>query len=361
MEVSTSQRRQRFNFFSKKLRGNNIDIVTREEVLGKGEQGTVYKANVEDKRRVLAVKKLYLERKAANFVKAPFSKNALKHEGFIEYMILQLTNTLVLQRVCPHFVLNYGYGHENRKGVCDDLYPKKMYIFNEYISNSESLYSWMEDIHSEREYFNVFFQIMIALAAIQRKFNLVHSDLHGENIFVKKVKKGGYWKYKLDGKTYYVPNLGYFVILNDFGHGWIEYITESWYIRQSLRRELKGTNMTRSSVDVVEAFMTVLEDSNASDSVKNIIEEAVTLVKLQKGKALSLEDLIYTVWGSYFFAVDVADKKETEELCKSKPWFCYFMKPKKGIMLEAYDLDKTINLKKIPTDLIDTGVFDVER
>lgn len=68
------------------------------------------------------------------------------------------------------------------------------------------------------EWFNAFFQIFSALYVIQTKMNMFHNDLHWGNILVSVSNdKSGYWKYIINGITYYIPNCGFVFKLWDFG------------------------------------------------------------------------------------------------------------------------------------------------
>ncbi|KAJ3223125.1 hypothetical protein HDU81_009385 [Chytriomyces hyalinus] len=61
------------------------------------------------------------------------------------------------------------------------------------------------------------FQVAAALFALERYFQARHNDLHYGNVLVHKVKPGGYWKYVINEKAYFVPNCGYMFVLWDFG------------------------------------------------------------------------------------------------------------------------------------------------
>ena len=60
------------------------------------------------------------------------------------------------------------------------------------------------------------------------------------------VKPGGYWTYILEGKKYYLPNLGFVVLLNDFGFSLIPnklYLT--WY-----HKKLSSSLLNRPSLQI---------------------------------------------------------------------------------------------------------------
>ena len=71
----------------------------------------------------------------------------------------------------------------------------------------------------------IFFQFLSVLAIIQSKYpNFRHNDLKANNILVHKISKtNNSFTYKVVGKTYIVPNIGY--IVNKKVH-WIRFSNE---------------------------------------------------------------------------------------------------------------------------------------
>lgn len=65
---------------------------------------------------------------------------------------------------------------------------------------------------------SVLFQLMAALYTMQRKGIIIRNFKLGRNVFVKDIeshsKATSYWKYKIDGVDYYVPNYGYLVLID---------------------------------------------------------------------------------------------------------------------------------------------------
>lgn len=73
-------------------------------------------------------------------------------------------------------------------------------------------------VHTEKEWFNVLFQIMVSLHVMQlHKFFIRNFKLEN-NVFVKDLTMRGqvtnYWKYKVDDVDFYIPNLGYLVMID---------------------------------------------------------------------------------------------------------------------------------------------------
>jgi hypothetical protein len=149
---------------------------------------------------------------------------AFKKPSLIELIAQTLTNQLVLQNITPHFVMNYYWDY------------KKPFL-NSYNEKADlDFHSWANQQHSDEEWFNALFQIMVGLAAMQRYFKILHTDFHAGNILVKKVTPGGYWVYTIDNFRYRVPNLGYVFLINDFGFSWIpKKLYVGWHVRDTLQ------------------------------------------------------------------------------------------------------------------------------
>lgn len=347
MEFTVNDRVKDYNVFTKVLKNEKKKGEFKKVAkLGQGEQGSVYKMEIKigQKKRHLAMKKFIIDKKTAKYIDNIFKKEALKKESYIEYAAMQLVNELIFQKICPNYVMNYGWDHKERSGVCVEEYPYNMYLYNEYIDNAELFSDWMDKRHKSEEWFNVYFQILVSIYAIREKFNLVHSDLHSFNIFVKKVKKGGYWKYVLNGKDYYVPNLGFVILMNDFGHGWIPSTFESWYVRERLK---KIKMEERDIYDVKMVLEMVLEYGEAPKYVRDIVEQGLMLIDPNE-KEVTLDDLIYTIWGSAFLLSETGD--DTQE-CKKRRWHCYHKVPENLNLIETYNLDRKIDLRHVPKEL----------
>ena len=72
--------------------------------------------------------------------------------------------------------------------------------------------------HNEHEWYSVLFQIFAGIHAL-RKSGIAFSEFSVENnIFIKDLRTytnaPTYWKYIIDGRTYYVPNYGYLVLID---------------------------------------------------------------------------------------------------------------------------------------------------
>ena len=312
-----------FNIKQRSIFKNKIKnwiSLSKKGILGSGYQGTVFKYCKGNTNTCVAVKKLYLDHDESKFIDEPFKKRVFKFGSFIELASMQLTNQLVLQSICPNFVLNYHYYIKPHIGICNEDYPNKMYIYNEYISDATTYTDWIKQQHELPLYYNAYFQISVALYALLKYFNMKHIDLHSGNILVKKIPAGGYWKYTIDNSTYYVPNLGYIFLINDFGQAWIPNNFKVWF--NSLRKP-------RQSYDIQHLFNSTLDFSTSPPEFKKEIRKLIR--RLYKNE--SFADVIYDMW-----------------------YDMYSTKPS-GKLIDAFNLNKRLKIINIHSNLRNLVVF----
>jgi hypothetical protein len=316
MEYNTiSFRKYLYNKFK------NEDLhLEKRNLLGRGWQGIIYKY-CENNNFCVAIKKTYLDDRQTKFLKNTYSKGALKYESFIELAAMKLTNQLVLQQVCPHFVLNYrsSFKERHRPSPCIEEYPFSSKYYNEYVDNSETFTEWVKKEHLLNEWYNAYFQITVAIYSLQSYFNMTHFDLHSDNILVKTIKSGGYWEYTIDNKKYYVPNYGWIFYLNDFGHAWIPNHLQSW-----VARETSTTKIIKSNFDLVRLFESTLDFSKYPRDFKYIIRNKIIKNLNENNDFLNI---IPNIWSNYL-------KKDDS-----------------NILLETFNLDKDLDTKDIPEEL----------
>lgn len=316
MNVSVKKRKELYDFFKKKLKTSDPFVfLNKKDVLGKGGQGKVYRYCLsKPSKYCMAVKKMYLDNKESKDLKDIYSDNAYKQSVYIELSSMQLVNELILQKVCPNYILNYDFMYKERDGICDDIYPHTMYYFNEFIDGAEIYTDWVKKNHTIKEWYNAYFQITVAIYALQRHFNMTHLDLHSDNIIVIKVKEGGHWVYEINGEKYYVPNYGYIFYINDFGHAWIPSEFRSWFIRQ--RYNKKRIN---KSFDIMNLFRSTFKFSTSSNSFKKHIRYAIKELRGDK----SFTSIISEIWDDY-----------KEKIKGSK-------------LIDKYNLDKNLSVKNL--------------
>lgn len=287
-----------------------FDSFLKNNVVGEGIQGKVYKY-CHDK-ECIAVKKVYLDKTLSKYINKISTPAALKNTLFIELFANKLTNILLLENISPNFVFFYNNEFEERSGICYEKYPYSSYFYNEYIDNSETFGKWIKKNKTVKILYNIFFQIVTALYTTQKHFGLLHLDLHSDNILIKKIKSDGYFKYIINDIEYLLPNLGFLVVINDYGFAWIP----------------KNKEKDKYKYYDIEFILNDVKNY-CPKSIKTDIKYIIDSLK----KDNSFEHLIYDIWGNMYNKIS----------SKSK-------------LLETYYLDKNIKLDKKFKDIIKNGI-----
>lgn len=69
---------------------------------------------------------------------------------------------------------------------------------------------------SFREFSSCIMQVIMGILKL-RELGFVHDDLHPGNILYHKITPGGYWWYQVNGKDFFIENVGKLIVLWDFG------------------------------------------------------------------------------------------------------------------------------------------------
>jgi hypothetical protein len=256
-----------------------------------------------------------------------------------------LVNQMVLQSICPHFVINYYW----------DYTPPAINMYNEYI-NSGTFDKWANEYHSDIEWSSGFFQIIVGLIAIKRYFNMTHCDFHTQNVLVHKVNPGGYWMYTIDNETYYLPNLGWVFVINDFGFAWVpKKLTTEWlytstlkHVTKSGRRFFDISNFINSifankSYKVPHSVRKFVRNSFYKDEISYIY--TTDFYKKQHPRAK------YPNINKYYNGLNTTLEDKLLLMYKNQslhPQFLLNDKPKNQELIETYSLDKPFDFSKVP-------------
>lgn len=308
-----------YNYFIDTLKNYKTNF-QKVRKIGSGGHGVVFEMC--HNKKCMAVKKTYIDWKLADFFDDQFNSEALKEGIYIELLAGNLLTQIVLQGVSPHFAMNYAwdYKERDRADVCAEIYPYKMFHYNELIFNSETFTDWTKDIHSLKEWYNAYFQITSGIYVLQHYFNMTHFDLHADNVLVQRVKKGGYWNYKIDNVNYKVPNLGYRFFIIDLGSAFIGKKFKSWYEKQ-----YKDNKRITRSFDIMSLFESTLEFSTSPREFKSEIRKLIRDLDEKEHFA----SIIYDLW--YENNYDTVRKGSK--------------------LLDSFDLDKPFDTTDIPKEI----------
>ena len=134
-----------------------------------------------------------------------------------EISMLKNLRKLFLNNECPHFPIMYydihckktDYeplsGNISYSAIISELANGDLKIFlSKFYDNYLLLINAIEQIIMSILYYNILTKN-------------THDDCHYGNFLYFKIPEGGYLHYKIDGKDYYIKNLGYLWIIWDFG------------------------------------------------------------------------------------------------------------------------------------------------
>jgi hypothetical protein len=106
---------------------------------------------------------------------------------------------------CPHFSILY------KSKKCNN------YLINYNELANDDLKSYLKITNLTTKYlFNAICQIFLSLMFYYQIIKKLYNDSHDKNFLYHKIKKGGYFYYKIFNKDYYLENLGYLWIIIDF-------------------------------------------------------------------------------------------------------------------------------------------------
>jgi hypothetical protein len=96
--------------------------------------------------------------------------------------------------------------------------PQMMTLFNELANGDlKSFINTYQDSPNARELFeNSLVQTTLSIIYFYYHTNMTHNDTHSGNFLFHKIKKGGYFHYKIFGKDLYLENLGFLWVIWDY-------------------------------------------------------------------------------------------------------------------------------------------------
>jgi len=311
-------------------------------------EGDVFMAKYSNEKyvtkKVVDLEKLYRSKDSVKLYKMSINdyaklnkKNTLiDYPSLIESHSYRLINELIFSKVCPNFQMNYDSFVTTK-----DNKLKEVVLYNEYIEYGDLEKFLTNNVLDEKMMFNILFQIIIALTSMKIHLNMVHYDLHKKNILIKKVEKGGYWTYILNKRKYYLKNLGFIVLLTDFGFANIpdKLVFSVWH--------LEDVNFNKHTIDYYDMFKII-------NSFNHIVDKY--------GNAKKLPELFKFVLSSCFIENEtnrkISLKQKIENIfikgvCYNKYNIAEYLpynlskKPKNSYNIETYKVDKPIDTKLI--------------
>jgi serine/threonine protein kinase len=132
-----------------------------------------------------------------------------------EYRWLQLTKILIMDGSLPNFILPY---HISTCKVCNvGKLSGPCYIT--YSEKADGDLTHVIDKLGPETQISILFQLLVAITALQMKYQLIHNDIKLANILFLKTHEMArtYIQYDIGSKKYLIENTGLIVLLADFG------------------------------------------------------------------------------------------------------------------------------------------------
>jgi hypothetical protein len=296
-----------------------------------------------------------------------------------ELKALKLINDVVKKRIChnlplyfTHYLCNYCM--YARSTVIGDKTKNCMLILNELADYD--LRNWvaemstldLDEVEMTKLWYNIFFQIFIGIYVLQKYCDLVHRDLHWGNVLITKVKKGGYWKYILNGVDYYLPNMGYIAKLWDFGQSMsmthFQRTKDDWETIQEINQNESSLNSYYSSdVERIIEIDRWIENTNTITNKKVMTENFRNMLRhIRKDTNKDIHYIIENYMSEYLND-NIGKNCMSEKKAKMKDlsvgkMVCFDGKFALILKIELFDIYLAIN-KGVIGDIIKTDVSNI--
>jgi hypothetical protein len=192
------------------------------EIIGKGTFGVVYKAKFletfeKEQYDSFVIKEALIEDDEEIYSKK--YKNKIKNYFAPENIFLEAIKTEILEKkLCPNFTFFYNVTK------CDSCVIQR--LFDKTIQNGRCFITFMEA--ASFDFYNsiltnldaqlsMIHQVLIGFHYLHSVLSIRHRDFKDENILIKTIKPGGYFKYTIGKDVFFVKNDGFLVFISDFG------------------------------------------------------------------------------------------------------------------------------------------------
>jgi len=144
-----------------------------------------------------------------------------------DILLNKILNEAVLNDICPHFPLYFTeYKCNTIKPIKDNIkyYPSIITLnkFNNFILIIKELYNGnffdfiKINYNNNKLLSNAISQIFMSILFFYNSTNSFHKNTNWSNFLFVKINSGGYFHYKILDKDYYIENIGYLWVINDF-------------------------------------------------------------------------------------------------------------------------------------------------
>jgi hypothetical protein len=194
-------------------------IVT-DTIIGSGSYGIVFRGHFLTSSSSSLLKKSDLAIKISEVNK----------ENELEIKINREVSNYVIHNRCPHFVIFYSILLCDKKhhsielfNINTDKYETAAILSNNeyYLTLSELADGVFYDIANYEPRLDIVdnctIQCLLSIIFFNTLTNKLHDDTHFDNFLFSHINPGGYFHYNIYGVDYYLKNLGFLIMINDFG------------------------------------------------------------------------------------------------------------------------------------------------
>lgn len=280
------------------------------------------------------------------------NKYSRNYRSWREVRAIKMVSQLVEKRICPNFQLFYGNYICNYCEYSNPYFKNKgkdscIIILKEY--SDKNLHTLIREFSKSEKYLKkpdnlkevlwktIFFQIFTALYSMKHFYQLIHGDLHWENILVSSVKETGYWNYIINGINYYIPNTGYTFHISDFGRS-VNYAEYAVY--ENIQKLSDGT------------LSNSIKNSHESEVIMDISEDVKTIINMYK--LLELENIkSETIFSKNIILLLKSIKKKSDYTPGNiiEKYFSEFINVRIGTTISNNDIKKFYKINH-PTDVM---------
>mgnify|MGYP001562310589 CR=1 FL=1 len=230
----------------------NLKKIITGKLIGVGREGFVYELP-EDKKYVIKISEIQdmgdLLKTTVESLASLILANEVRKKNTIHFPITSDVFTCQNSHYdIPHFYM-----------IMEKLEPLKFHTFSP--TDQEIL----------------LFQIFASVYFMQEKFIMSHQDLHFGNIMLKRIPKiNPYLNYQINKKWYQVPNIGYAIVIIDFGFATFSYKHEKYFFEDidiSFKPEFNISKNYRPFYDLYffAKNFEYMFDKNIDPNIKNIV------------------------------------------------------------------------------------------
>jgi serine/threonine protein kinase len=284
---------------------------SKKKFLGKGGFGAAYK--VDD---MTVLKTLTLTEMRNYPIKEHFKHLdtlAYNENPWRELHIHKLVNNLLKKKYTQNAVMFYAYDHDMEKqqlSLYRELYDMSLQDLLIDISKQLGKKTKNKD-ELNTTIMSILFQTLHGFMVLQKKLGFFQGDPGPRNVLIKKIEPGGFWKYIINGKDFFVPNCGYIACIADFGQSVIRDFTLADFELEYYPSSVTELEHDKEPLDILDLALNLLAQHRmlfvstlANFMYTNVVYQRWFNVYNIVGSKVPLtcEDIICQLFGDYNLA-----------------------------------------------------------